>query len=151
MGDSAVPESRVSIPLGHLLAFVWDTFMQRLFSSFAGGWPGAGLLLMRLVVGIAMVHYGATGLWNYPTTITLTVLSVLEIGAGLLLLAGLWTPVAGTLVAGLEVWEIILTHGNPWIYIPLGTLGAALAMVGPGAWSIDARLFGRKHIDFREG
>jgi len=25
-------------------------------------------------------------------------------------------------------------------------LGAALAMVGPGAWSIDARLFGRKHI-----
>jgi len=151
MGDSAVPESRVSIPLGHLLAFVWDTFMQRLFSSFAGGWPGAGLLLMRLVVGIAMVHYGAARLWNYPTTITLTVLSVLEIGAGLLLLAGLWTPVAGTLVAGLEVWEIILTHGNPWIYIPLGTLGAALAMLGPGASSIDARLFGRKHIDIREG
>ena len=151
MGDSAVPESRVSIPLGHLLAFVWDTFMQRLFSSFAGGWPGAGLLLMRLVVGFAMVDCGAARLWNYSTTITLTVLSVLEIGAGLLLLAGLWTPVAGTLVAGLEFWEIILTHGNPWIYIPLGTLGAALAMVGPGAWSIDARLFGRKHIDIREG
>ena len=151
MGDSAVPESRVSILSGHLLAFVWDTFMQRLFSSFAGGWPGAGLLLMRLVVGIAMVHYGATGLWNYPTTITLTVLSVLEIGAGLLLLAGLWTPIAGTLVAGFEVWTIFLTHGNPWIYIPLGTLGAALAMLGPGAYSIDARLFGRKHIDIREG
>jgi putative oxidoreductase len=147
MGDSAVPESRVSIPLGHLLAFVWDTFMQRLFSSFAGGWPGAGLLLMRLVVGTAMVDCGAARLWNYPTTVTLTVLSVLEIGAGLLLLAGLWTPVAGTLVAGLEVWKIILTHGNPWIYIPLGTLGASLAMLGPGAWSIDARLFGRKHID----
>jgi putative oxidoreductase len=79
------------------------------------------------------------------------VLSVLEVGAGLLLLAGLWTPVAGTLVAGLEVWTIILTHGNLWIYIPLGTLGAALAMLGPGAYSIDARLFGRKHIDIREG
>ena len=125
--------------------------MQRLFSSFAGGWPGAGLLLMRLVVGIAMVHYGAARLWNYPTTITLTVLSVLEIGAGLLLLAGLWTPIAGTLVAGLEVWKIFLTHGNPWIYILLGTLSAALAMLGPGAYSIDARLFGRKHIDIREG
>src|SRR5579863_7388754 len=150
MGDSAVPESRVSIPLGHPLAFVWDTFMQRLFSSFASGWPGAGLLLMRLVVGIAMVDCGAVRLWNYPTTITLSVLSVLEIGAGLLLLAGLWTPVAGTLVAGIEVWKIILTHGNPWIYVPLGTLGAALAMLGPGAYSIDARLFGRKHIDIRE-
>ena len=83
--------------------------------------------------------------------ITLTVLSVLEIGAGLLLLAGLWTPIAGTLVAVLEVWKIFLTHGNPWIYILLGTLSAALAMLGPGAYSIDARLFGRKHIDTREG
>jgi uncharacterized membrane protein YphA (DoxX/SURF4 family) len=106
---------------------------------------------MRLVVGIAMIDCGVARLWNDPTTITLTVLSVLEIGAGLLLLAGLWTPVAGTLVAGLEVWKIILTHGNPSIYIPLGTLGAALAMLGPGAWSIDARLFGRKRIDIREG
>jgi putative oxidoreductase len=125
--------------------------MQRLFSTFASGWPGAGLLLMRLVVGIAMIDCGVARLWNDPTTITLTVLSVLEIGAGLLLLAGLWTPVAGTLVAGLEVWKIILTHGNPSIYVPLGTLGAALAMLGPGAWSIDARLFGRKRIDIREG
>jgi putative oxidoreductase len=125
--------------------------MQRLFSTFASGWPGAGLLLMRLVVGIAMIDCGVARLWNDPITITLTVLPVLEIGAGLLLLAGLWTPVAGTLVAGLEVWKIILTHGNPSIYIPLGTLGAALAMLGPGAWSIDARLFGRKRIDIREG
>ena len=89
MGDSAIPESRVSIPLGHLLAFVWDTFMQRLFSSFAGGWPGAGLLLMRLVVGIAMIDCGVVRLWGDPATILLSVLSVLEIGAGLLLLAGL--------------------------------------------------------------
>jgi len=125
--------------------------MQRLFSTFASGWPGAGLLLMRLVVGIAMIDCGVARLWNDPTTTTLTVLSVLEIGAGLLLLAGLWTPIAGTLVVGLEVWKIFLTHGNPWIYVPLGTLGAALAMLGPGAYSIDARLFGRKHIDIREG
>jgi putative oxidoreductase len=25
-------------------------------------------------------------------------------------------------------------------------MGAALAMLGPGAWSVDARLFGRKRI-----
>ena len=125
--------------------------MQRLFSSFASGWPGTGLLLLRLVVGIAMIDCGVVRLWGDPATILLTVLSVLEIGAGLLLLAGLWTPIAGTLVAGLEAWKIFLTHGNLWIYIPLGTLGAALAMLGPGAYSIDARLFGRKHIDIREG
>jgi uncharacterized membrane protein YphA (DoxX/SURF4 family) len=106
---------------------------------------------MRVVVGIAVIDCGVVRLWGDPATILLSVLSVLEIGAGLLLLAGLWTPIAGTLVAGLEVWKIFLTHGNPWIYIPLGTLGAALAMLGPGAYSIDARLFGRKHIDIREG
>jgi hypothetical protein len=43
-----------------------------------------------------------------------------------------------------------LALGNLWIYILLGTLGAALAMLGPGAWSIDARLFGRKYIDIPE-
>jgi len=125
--------------------------VQRLFSMFPNGLPGAGLLLMRLVIGIAMIDCGVVRLWSDPATTMLTVLSVLEVGAGLLLLAGLWTPIAGTLVAGIEVWKIFLTHGNPWIYIPLGTLGAALAMLGPGAYSIDARLFGRKHIDIREG
>jgi len=106
---------------------------------------------MRLVVGIAMIECGIARLSSEPTTILLTVMSALAIGAGLLLLAGLWTPLAGTVVAGLEVWKILLTHGNPWIYIPLGAIGAALAMVGPGAWSTDALLFGRKHIDIREG
>ncbi|MGA3240472.1 MAG: hypothetical protein ABSG03_29710 [Bryobacteraceae bacterium] len=37
--------------------------------------------------------------------------------------------------------------GDPWIAVLQAALGAALAMIGPGAWSIDARLFGRKHID----
>ena len=77
----------------------------------------------------------------------LTVLSVLTTTAGLLLLAGLWTPIAGTLVAVIETWKIFLIPGNLWIYILLGTLGAALAMLGPGGWSVYARLFGWKRID----
>ena len=122
--------------------------MRRLFSTFAHGWPGAGLLLMRLVVGTTLIIRGVTSLWNDPP-ILLTVLSVLTAGAGILLLAGLWTPVAGTLVAAIEVWKIFLQPENLWLYILLGTLGAALAMVGPGAWSVDARLFGWKRIEIR--
>jgi putative oxidoreductase len=124
--------------------------VQRLFSTFAGGWPGTGLLFMRLVAGIVLMDCGVTRLSSDPS-IQLMVLSVLAIGAGLLLLAGLWTPVAGTLVAVIEVWNIFLLPENLWIYILLGTIGISLAMVGPGAWSIDARLFGRKHIEIREG
>jgi putative oxidoreductase len=124
--------------------------VQRLFSTFAGGWPGTGLLFMRLIAGIALMDGVVTRLLSDPS-IQLIVLSVLAIGAGLFLLAGLWTPVAGTLVAVIEVWNILLLPENLWIYILLGTIGASLAMVGPGAWSIDARLFGRKHIEIREG
>ena len=120
--------------------------MRRLFSTFAHGLPGAGLLVMRVVLGIALIARGVTRLWGGPPML-LTVLSVLLIGAGLLLLAGLWTPIAGTLVAAIEVWKIFLLPEDLWVYILLGTLGAALAMLGPGAWSVDARLFGWKRVE----
>ena len=72
---------------------------------------------------------------------------IVAAGAGILLFAGLWTPIAGGLIAVTELW-IAMTHiADPWISIVLATLGATAAMIGPGAWSIDARLFGRKHID----
>lgn len=74
------------------------------------------------------------------------------IGAGLsiFILVGLWTPIAGTLVSLIEVWAFLSRGVDPWFPIILATLSATLAMIGPGAWSIDARLFGRKHIETTE-
>jgi uncharacterized membrane protein YphA (DoxX/SURF4 family) len=101
---------------------------------------------MRVVLGIALIARSVTKLLGDPPML-LTVLSVLLIGAGLLLLAGLWTPIAGTLVAAIEVWKISLLPEDLWVYILLGTLGAALALLGPGGWSADARLFGWKRVE----
>jgi putative oxidoreductase len=70
--------------------------------------------------------------------------------AGTFLLVGLWTPVVGTLIAIVEVWIIFVVAGDLSVPLMLATIGAALAMIGPGAWSIDARLFGRKHIEGRQ-
>ena len=123
--------------------------LRRLFSTFAHGWPGAGLLLMRLVVGVALVVRSTIELRSAPP-ISLAVIHVLAIAAGIQSLVGLWTPIAGVLLAIIEIWSAFTHPHDPRSYILLGTLGAALAMLGPGAWSVDARLFGWKRVDIRD-
>jgi putative oxidoreductase len=101
---------------------------------------------MRLVVGVALVVRKTIELQNAPP-ISLAVIHVLAIAAGLLLLTGLWTPIAGVLLVIIEIWSAFTQPHDPWSHVLLGTIGAALAMLGPGAWSVDARLFGWKRID----
>ena len=76
----------------------------------------------------------------------LVVLQIVGAAAGLLILGGLWTPVAGVLAGIVEVWIALTQPGTQSSAIILATLGISLAMIGPGAWSIDARLYGRKQI-----
>jgi len=101
---------------------------------------------MRLVAGTALIERAFVRLETGPA-IQLATLDVLAIAAGILLLAGLWTPVAGTLVAILELWNAISQPADPWVNILMAAIGAGLALLGPGAWSVDARLFGWKRID----
>ena len=67
-------------------------------------------------------------------------------GAGVFLLLGLWTPICGTLIAIVEIW-VTLSSAGGGIPVMLAALGVTLAMIGPGAWSLDARLFGRRHYE----
>ena len=120
--------------------------MQRLFSTFANGWPGFGLLIQRVLVGGLLVHRGVLPLLENSQA-TIGVPQVIGSAAGTFLLIGLWTPAAGTLVPLVEIWIILSGTPEPWISGMVATLGATLAMIGPGAWSVDAKLFGRKHIE----
>jgi len=120
--------------------------VQRLFSSFPDGWPGIGILLLRLGVGIPLVYDGITGVFATPRFISF-MQDLIVLGAGMLLLAGLWTPVSGTVVAITELWMAFSGAGPLRAVLLLAALGATLAMLGPGAWSVDAHLFGRKRID----
>jgi len=120
--------------------------VQRLFSTFANGWPGKGLFIQRLLAGAALL-FSAVALLEKHASIASAAPHVIAGGAGIFLAVGLWTPLMGGLVAIAEFW-IAFTHlDNPWIPILLATFGATLAMIGPGAWSVDAKLFGRKHFD----
>lgn len=115
-----------------------------MFSTFANGWPGGGLLIQRLFTGGTLLHNGIVQL-EAPVA-GLMIPEVAGTVLGLFILAGLWTPVMGVLVAAVEIWIILAGGSDIWMSLTLVAFGGTLAMIGPGAWSIDARLFGRKHI-----
>ena len=107
--------------------------------------PGTGLLLLRLVAGIVLIYHGLIGLGAH--SVEPGARELIAAVAGMLLLAGLWTPITGVLVAIIELWIAFSRPIDLCTPLLLGALGAGLAMLGPGAWSIDARLFGRKRIE----
>ena len=92
---------------------------------------------MRAVVAIPSLQHNL---------LTVPLPQLVAAGASLLLLIGLWTPVAGLLLAAAQLYLAFSLPLDPWMHILLGAMGVALAMLGPGAWSVDARLFGRKRI-----
>ena len=120
--------------------------MQRLFSTFADGWPGGGLLLQRLLAGGALIYCGVASITT-ANQVELEAPKILGAALGILLLVGLWTPLAGAVTAVVEAWNAFSHPGKLWMPLALAVLGASLAMIGPGAWSLDARLFGRKRIE----
>jgi len=119
--------------------------LQRLFSTFANGLPGAGLMLQRLAMSAVLLCNAVTHPHDAAQVASVGPL-IMDAATALLLFFGLWTPVAGAVVACRELWIVFSGNGDPWMPLLMATLGATLAMIGPGAWSIDARIFGRRQI-----
>jgi uncharacterized membrane protein YphA (DoxX/SURF4 family) len=113
---------------------------------FPDGWPGRGLLLLRLVLGFFLIHDGFVGLMGPPQRESVA-LQVIAAIVAIFLLIGLWTPIVAALVTLTELCIAVRGTDHLRSMILLATIAIAIAILGPGAQSIDAVLFGRKRLD----
>jgi putative oxidoreductase len=123
--------------------------VRRLFSNFVGGWPALGLLLLRTAAGAALIVDGRERIYSGQHS-GLLIFALCTILDGVVLIAGLWTPVAGSLALVLSLSDILIYHQSLCPAILLASMGVSVAFVGPGAFSVDAWLFGLKRIDIEK-
>ena len=114
-----------------MVDFLAGLHMQRLFVMFPDRAPGIGLLLLRLQIAAVLLIAVMPGDTGSPT---LRVLA--GIGAALLVVG--WLTPLSALLAVLVLW----IGREPLL---LG-LPACLLLVGPGAYALDAHLFGRRVV-----
>jgi uncharacterized membrane protein YphA (DoxX/SURF4 family) len=129
--------------------------LQRLFSSFPEGWPGTGLIFLRLTIALNTINSGVGALIGSSShAMSAWAVGVLAIAVGASILVGFLTPIASTAATGgylmTGVSSFLMTeatnHISTLTAFNLAAISAALVLLGPGAFSLDARLFGRREI-----
>ncbi|HEY1756099.1 MAG TPA: hypothetical protein VGG72_11925 [Bryobacteraceae bacterium] len=131
-----------------------EKLLQRFYSGFPGGLPGVALVLLRAAIGIALLAQGGLWLGQPMLTPPAWCCGLLTLGAGCLVFAGFLTPVAavGTLLYSAGVCLSLLPSPMPNLFesklsLIFGlTMLLSVAGIGPGAFSVDARVFGRREI-----
>jgi len=126
-----------------------------MFSTFPDGWSGAGLLLLRATVGVGLIVQGTAYFRdNRDLGLLILVVAGLMIAVGALLLTGCLTRFAAVAAAAISVVSMFSWLPDPRVGMFETGMTAALAIViaaaviclGAGAFSVDARLFGRREV-----
>jgi putative oxidoreductase len=124
-----------------------------LFSAYPGGLAGIGLVLLRSVIGFTAAWQGILYLATKDTAAPVRVVGGLAVLTGILLVAGFRTRLAGFIIALGVAFISLCTFPvptrdllNPLLTVFAETVSIAVAFLGPGAFSIDAYLYGRKEI-----
>lgn len=129
--------------------------MHRFFSTFPGSWPGAGLLLLRVVVGgIAALQGAAYLTFAEAPAPGVVIAALLAIASAIAIVLGFVTPLAAftAVLSSVFLGTTVLPPSAPSVVVSaitpifLTADAVSLAMLGPGALSIDARLFGRREV-----
>jgi len=126
-----------------------------MFSSFPDGWPGTGLVLLRVACGALLTVHGATYVLNNSSQRSAAwVLALVGVASGVLLLIG-WLTRLAALVASVACASSVFA----WLPAPssdsfaarlpsilVAVIAAAVICLGPGAFSVDALLYGRHEV-----
>ena len=117
--------------------------VQRLFSIFPTGMAGVALLVLRCMVALALIvetrSLFALG-WAHE-------LDALVALVGLFLFLGFLTPYCAALCCVVELAPLVANGIPNGFQLGMSALTAAsIVVLGPGAYSLDARFFGRKLI-----
>ena len=120
--------------------------LQKLFSAFPGGWPGLGLLLLRALVGVTLIAQTLTYVESEKSNLLSWLVAATVLIIASCLLVGFMTPIAAVVI-GLATTGLIIFTVNPnQTGLNVIVLTTVIALLGPGAFSIDARMFGRREI-----
>jgi len=123
-----------------------------MYSIFQGGLPGVGLLLLRAAIGVRLVIQAFAWLAESQSLRAGTwALGLIAFVIGISFLAGFLTRLAGFLSAlagvAIHLWHPAWDHSLAILLsFNVVLIAAAISLLGPGAFSLDARFFGRRKI-----